>query len=155
MASTGPANRKCNYLSLFLRNPEDTDGQTCHSDQEDQEVCHFLRRNWYLFEERSNISQKSTAPPHPVLEITTYRVLTPIRKEHQFWRSFLIVRQNWRSFCHCARISQMRFAFTSLDFTNRSATLKNLLVDPEISFSRPHLALLQYYLHSSSWSLMC
>ena len=41
----------------------------------------------------------------------------------------------------------MRFAFTSLDFTNRFATLKNLLVDPEISFSRPHLAFLQYYSH--------
>ena len=41
----------------------------------------------------------------------------------------------------------MRFAFTSLDFTNRFATLKNLLVAPEISFSRPHLAFLQYYSH--------
>ena len=41
----------------------------------------------------------------------------------------------------------MRFAFTSLDFTNRFATLKNLLVDPEILSVRPLQPFLQYYSH--------
>ena len=47
----------------------------------------------------------------------------------------------------------MRLLWTHLDFTNRFPTLKNIHNHPEISFSRPHLAFLQYYLHLLSWSI--